>query len=284
MTNTEQTVAILTDSAADIPAELAAEHGIEVVHLSVNIAGKSYVGNELSSKELLKRMHESGEIVTTSLPPIGDFESAYRRLLEKYKHVVSVHVGPSFSGTIESAYVAAKSFPDQVEISNTKSLSMGEGLQAIAAAKLAKAGASLEEVLAHLNEIRPKAHQFTGFDTLEYLHKGGRIGRGAALLGSVLNLKPSIYADRNGEFAPFTRSAGEKGAIRDTMKWISQTLGDKKEAIFAVGYAFHKERAEKVAAAIHERFKPVGDLIIYEAGPAVSTHTGPGWGVSIMEV
>lgn len=276
-------VIILTDSAADVPPEMIADLGIEVVDLSVTIGGKTYVGNEITPEELLRQMQTSGEIAKTSLPAPGVFIKAYEAALEKADTVISVHVSSKLSGTYNAACQAAKDFGDRIHVFDSKALSMSEGLQVVEAARLAKTGATADEVMRKLEWVRHNVRQLTGFDSLEYLFKGGRIGKVGAFVGAILNLKVSITVDKNGEFAPVMKSRGDKAAVRDTVKWVAKQLGDYKRAVFAIGYLFNLERAEALKAALEENFDAV-EIYIYEAGPAISTHTGPGWGVAFFPV
>lgn len=278
----KQEVVIVTDSASDIPRELLEQYKIEVVDLSFTISGETYYGNDaMESKELLRRMEKSHELAQTAMPSVGQFEAMYESVLSRANQVFSMHISEKLSGTFESASMAAKKFGDKVHVFDTKNLSLGQGLQVIEAAKMALNKISLDEIKAAAEDIRSRSYQMTGLDTIEYLRRGGRIGAAASLLGSVLKLKPSIHVDKNGAFKPLFKSRGDKGAIRDTLKYVSDIVGEKK-ARFAVGYAFNRARADELKEIIMERFNHIGEPLLYEAGPIISTHTGPGWGVSII--
>lgn len=278
----QQTVAIVTDSASDIPKDLLEKYQIEVVDLSFTISGETYYGNDaMDPKELLHKMEESSELAQTAMPSVGQFEEMYRQVLKRADKVFSLHVSEKLSGTIESARAAAKRFGEDVHVFDTKNLSMGQGLQVIEAAKLALQKLPIEEIKKAAINVRDRSFQMTGFDDIEYLRRGGRIGNATKVIGSLLDLKISIFVDEDGAFEPAYKSRGNKGAIRDTLKFISEKVGDKK-AKFAVGYAFHHERADKLLATIKEHFPHSEEPILYEAGPVISTHTGPGWGVSII--
>lgn len=278
----KQSVTIVTDSACDIPKKLLEEYQIEVVDLSFTIGGETYYGNDsIESMELLRRMEESEELAQTAMPSVGQFEEMYAKALKRSHKVFSMHISHKVSGTIEAAKMAAKKFGDDVHVFDTKNLSMGQGLQVLEAAKLALEKISLEEIKHAAESVRDRSFQMTGFDNIEYLRRGGRIGNATSLVGSLLNLKPSIKVDVEGAFQPAYKSRGDKGAIRDTLKFISEKVGHK-HARFAVGYAFNRERADKLMTAIKENFSHIGEPIMYEAGPIISTHTGPGWGISII--
>lgn len=278
-------VVVLTDSASDIPQHILEELEIKVVELSFSIGGETFVGNDaLPSAELLRRMHESGELAKTSMPSVGQFVEAYTQALETADEVLSIHVSHALSGTMESALAAAEKFDGRVHVFDSLALSMSEGLLVMEAARLALEGKTISEIITGLEPVRARMQQITGFDSIEYLLKGGRIGRAAGFVGNILHLKPSVTVDRNGAFLPVMNSRGDKGAVRDTIKWIKKQLGDKRRAVFAVGYAFNRDRALAIAAEIKTHFEPVGEFMLYEAGPIISTHTGPGWGVSFYSV
>lgn len=286
MTQPKRRVAIVTDSAGDIPADMAAEHDIEVIQLSVTLNGVTRRGNEIESLELLKEMESSGALATTSLPPIGEFIHVYEEVLTRADEIISIHVSDKLSGTFNAACKAAEHFAGRVHTFDTLSLSAGQGLQALYAANQAKAGATVAEIVEKLEKLRVKTRQVCGVDTFDYLLKGGRVSKTAAFVGSILNLKVAIQTDRSGRLVPALKARGDKAAVRETVKWVQKQfdeMGCAPKGKFAIGYLFNTERAEAVRQAVVERFDAV-ELYMYEAGPVISTHTGPGWGVAFYPV
>lgn len=281
MSSTQHELAIITDSAADLTDDMIERYDIGVVDLSVTIGGETFFGNHgIESADLLKRMEENHEIAKTSMPSVGASKQAYECALEKAEKVLSIHISPSLSGTYNAALMAAKEFGDRVVVFDSRTLSMSQGFQAIEAAVLRAQGCTFHDILEKIKTLRENVHQLAGFDTLEYLVKGGRIGRAQSLIGSLLNLKPSIEVDTNGEFIACMKSRGNKGAVKDTIKWIKSRMKGHTKGVFAVGFAFNRDRAEAIAREIKEHFEVAGEVLIYEAGPIISTHTGPGWGVA----
>lgn len=277
----QDSLAVITDSAADLTNEMIAHYGIGVVDLSVTIGGETFYGNNgIPAADLLARMEQNHELAQTSMPSIGAFQEAYKKALETSDKVLSIHVSPSLSGTYNAALMAAKDFDGKVEVFDSQKLSMSEGFQVLEAARMNREGHTLSAILERLAIIRATIFQLTGFDSLDYLVKGGRIGKASSLVGAMLNLKPSITVNKQGEFVPVMKSRGNKGAVKDTIKWIKENMGKHRRGVFAVGFAFNRDRAETLAAAIEEHFDAVGGVLIYEAGPVISTHTGPGWGVT----
>lgn len=282
-TNEKRKIAIVTDSASDLPVELAEQYDVEVIQLSVTVGGVTYQGNELSSDDLWEKMQASGEMAKTSLPSIGAFVAMYERVLEQADEVLSIHVSNRLSGTYNAACQAAERFADKVHTFDTLNLSMGQGLQVLFAAKEARKGLSISEILHKLEERRPLGHQFAGVDTLDYLHKGGRVSKAAHLIGSVLNLKVAVETDPEGNLVPTMKARGDKAGLKETIKWVKKRLeeyGENARVSCAIGHVFNTERGEIVKKAIEEHFG-MAEMYMYEAGPTVSTHTGPGWGVAL---
>jgi DegV family protein with EDD domain len=277
----ERTFAVVTDSTADIAPELAAERRVTVVPLSVTIAGETMADQTLSQDEFFARMGRASELPTTSQPAPGAFVEAYRRVLETADSVVSVHISNRLSGTLESAIQASKEFPGRVHVFDSLNLSWGLGLQVMEAARLAEGGSGVEAALERLAHVRSRVRLIVGLDSLDNLAKGGRIGKVSAFLGSMLNLKVTLTVGEDGSFLPVARSRGERAAIDHTLAWVAEKVGTGGRASFAVGYAMHRERAERLAAEIRERFD-VDDLVIYEAGSVICAHTGTGWGVAVL--
>jgi len=226
-------------------------------------------------------MNAAPKLPTTSQPAIGSFVEAYERALETYENVVSVHISEHLSGTIESARAAAEQFAGKVHVFDSRNLSWGLGWQVLDAASAAAEGLGHDAALIRLTRIRDQVRMIVGFDSLDNLAKGGRIGRVGVFLGGMLNFKVTLTVDPNGEFQPVGRSRGDKAAFAHTLDWIAEKMGTATRGRFAIGHALGLERAEAYAAAFRERYD-VSELVIYETGSAISTHTGTGWGVAVV--
>jgi DegV family protein with EDD domain len=272
---------VITDSTADIPTEIAVAKGIGVVPLSVTIAGNTLPDGAITQAEFFARMNASPSLPTTSQPAPGAFVEAYERALEGAEQVISVHISNKLSGTIEAARQAAQQFAGRVHVFDSLNLSWGLGLQVVEAAEAAAAGLDVESALGRLAEARDNVRLIVGLDSLDNLAKGGRIGRVSALMGALLNLKVTLMVDPNGEFQPVARERGEKAALKHTMEWIAEQMGSRRRAKFAVGHALSLERARALAEQIRSAYDVV-DLVVYEAGSVICTHTGTGWGVAVL--
>ena len=201
------TVRVVTDSTADIPPEIAAELGIDVVPLNVHFGTDTYRDNiDLSADEFYQRLVSSPRPPTTSQPSVGAFLEVYQKALGEADGIVSVHISAKLSGTWNSAVQAREQLDDssRVQVVDTQQASMGLGWVAVTAAKAAQAGASLDEVASAAKSACEQVRVIFLVDTLEYLQKGGRIGKAQAMFGSVLAIKPLLTL-QDGEVHPMER-------------------------------------------------------------------------------
>lgn len=268
------TVRVVTDSTADLPPEVAQELGITVVPLLVLFGDEVYRdGVDLSNEEFFQRLATSPVLPTTSQPSVGAFEETYRRLAAETKEIVSIHVSARVSGTCESALQASNSLgaSPRIEIVDSQSTSMGLGFPVMAAAGAARAGASLEEVSAVARSVGRRHLLLALLETLEYLRRGGRIGRAQAFLGSVLNLKP-ILTLREGEVHPVARVRTRARAL-DQMFRYGMSHGDIEQV--AVIHGTTPEDAEMLARRVRERLPDV-PIHVGRLGPVLGVHGGPG--------
>lgn len=273
--------AVVTDSTADMAPEIAGKHGIGVVPLTVTFGDESFLDGVLSQQEFFDRMKAAPALPTTSQPAMGAFVDAYARELETAAAVVSVHISSRLSGTVESARAAAEQFPGRVHVFDSKNLSWALAWQVLDAAQAADEGLSPEAALTRLAAIRERSKLIVGLDSLTNLARGGRIGKVSAFLGSLLDMKVTFTVDSDGAFQPLARTRGEKAALQYTMDWVATQMGQATSGKFAVGHALSAERAHKLADALRARYD-VTDMVIYEAGTVVSTHTGTVWGVAVV--
>lgn len=273
--------AVITDSTADLTEEQAAAEGISVVPLSLCFGDEVYPDGVISQAEFFERIARSDTLPTTSQPPVGDFIAAYERALETAEEVISIHISSKLSGTFEGARQAAERFAGRVHVFDSHNLSWGLGWQVVDAARAAREGLSTAAALDRLAQVRERTKLIVGLDGLENLQKGGRIGRVGAFLGSLLNLKVTFTVDEDGAFVPLARSRGDKAAMRHTLDWVAEQMAGASHGRFAIGHALSLERAQWLRDQIAERFSAI-ELVVYEAGSVICTHTGTGWGVAVL--
>jgi len=266
-------VRIVTDSAADIPREEAQELGITVVPLYVRFGTQVYRdGIELSAEEFYQRLVTSGTFPVTSAPSPGEMAEIYDRLAEETDEIVSIHVSSRLSSVCEVASQgrAQMGRKCRVEVIDSLSGAMGEGLTAIVAARDAQGGANMDQVVDTARKAVAKAHVRMCFDTLEYLRRGGRIGRVQALLGSVLRINP-IVGVKDGEAHPYGRERSRAKAI-DRLYEFVESLANIRE--LAVEHATTPGEAEMLAQRLGSRF-PRERIHISRVAPVVGVHVGP---------
>jgi len=268
------TVRVVTDSTADLPVEVAQELDIAVVPLLVLFGDEVYRdGVDLSTDEFFQRLTTSPVLPTTSQPSVGAFQETYARVAAETKEIVSVHISARVSGTCESALQASESLSGspRIEVVDSRSTSMGLGFQVMAAARAARAGASLEEVAAVARSVGRRHLLLALLETLEYLRRGGRIGRAQAYLGSVLNLKPLLTLS-DGEVHPVARVRTRTRAL-DQMFQRAMAHGDIEQV--AVIHGTTPDDADMLAQRVREHLSDV-PVHVGRLGPALGVHGGPG--------
>lgn len=267
-------VHIVTDSTADLPAALADSYGISVVPLKVMFGMDTYRDRiDISEDEFYSRLATTKEMPKTSQPSSGEFEDVYRRLLADGNPIFSAHISARLSGTLNSAQTAAAAVAGvgEVRTFDTKQASMALGFVAMCLARAAKAGASLDELQKLAEEASNKTQLLFFVDTLEYLQRGGRIGRASAVIGSLLNVKPVLKLE-DGEVRPVERVRTRSKAIERVYEWLNGLSGPSKIAVLASPP--FDDRA-KLVERVRVRF-PNAKLYESLLGPVVGTHTGPG--------
>lgn len=271
-------IKIVTDSTSDIPRDVLEAHGIELVPLKVHFGSDTYHdGVDIHAEEFYRKLAESPELPTTSQPSPVDFMEVYKKLADTPDTaIISVHLSAAFSGTYQSAMLAKSLLEDQIriEIVDSKSASYGLGMLAIAAAEAARAGKSAEEILELLQKLRRETRLYFIVDTLEYLQKGGRIGKAAALVGSLLNLKPILTIDDGGEVAPVDKIRGSKKAQARIIELLKKDF-DGVTVDICIAHSVARERAEELFALVSGALQ-VRNHTYTELGPVIGTHVGPG--------
>ncbi len=277
-------VKIVTDGVSDITPKVAEELGITIVPLYVRFGAISYLaGVELSTEEFYQKLITSRTFPTTAAPSPGDFTKVYDKLAEETDEILSIHVTSKLSAVYEAALRGKEQMKMkrkcQVEIVDSKSAIMAQGLMVITAAKEAQNGANLDQVVNAVKEVIPKAHIRMCFDTLEYLRRGGRIGRAQALLGSMLRVNP-ILEMKNGEAYPVGRKRNRSKAIEALYNFARSFSSIRG---LAVEHATTPEEAEALAQRLDPVF-PRERIYISNVSPVVGAHVGPHViGISLLE-
>jgi len=275
-------VAIVTDSTADLTPELVEELGVTIVPLQVIFGDEAYrEGVNITTEEFYERLVRSRPLPTTSAPAVGDFQEAYERLLKEVDSIVSIHIGAKLSATVQAAQTARQSLakPERVEIVDSQAASLATGFAIMEAAEAIRAGAKLAEVKAAAESAVQRTHVLFMVDTLEYLRRGGRIGRARAYLGALLSIKP-ILSLREGEIYPEERV---RTRARGLERIIQSMVKHQNVKRAAVGHSTTPDEAESIRKRMEMAFPNVKVHLI-RFGPVLGTHAGPGIvGVGVME-
>ncbi|MBG9793940.1 hypothetical protein ABD76_16130 [Paenibacillus dendritiformis] len=271
-------IRIVTDSTADIPQELRERYGIEMIPLKVHFGNDMYQDAvTISAERFYQLLVEAKRLPTTSQPSPIEFLEVFKRLnAEHDTQIISIHLSAAFSGTYQSAVLAKNMMEEEVDITivDSKSASYGFGLIVVEAAKMAEAGRSKEEILAMIERYQRERKLFFLVDTLEYLQKGGRIGKAAAMFGTLLNIKPILSIDDEGEVYAVEKVRGHKKAAARILEMLKQEF-EGRPVHAVMGYTSNPSAADDLAAAIQNTLD-VRSMDYTIVGSVIGTHVGTG--------
>ena len=274
-------VKIVTDSVADISPEMAGELGITVVPLNVVFGNEIYRdGVDLTTDDFYRKLAENKILPTTSTPPLQTFIEVYEKLAEESEEILVITISRKLSATGESALKAVESVQKKcrIEIIPSQWAMMGEGLLVIAAAKAANDGKNIDELIHLTNQNISRVSMRIAFDTLEYLKRGGRIGKAKALLGSMLKVNP-ILGIKDGEVFPFGQERSRNKAMQNLYNFV--TSYSRIEGL-AVEDATTPDEADEFMARIRGVFPEV-PIYRSKVSPVIGTNVGPRViGVSVL--
>jgi DegV family protein with EDD domain len=273
--STKKKVAVVTDGACSLTPAQGLQYGVHVVPVHLNFGDKNFqVGVNLDAKEFYTLLRASKKLPTTAQPTAQDFIDVYSKLAQEAEEIVTVTISDKMSATLQSALMANEQFKDvPVHVVNSENVSLGFGMMAIAARAAAENGKSAKEVVELLERIKQNMNLFFTVETLEYLHKGGRIGGATAFLGSALAIKPILYV-KEGRIEPLERARTRKRAVARLFELVEEKIG-AKETHFAVLHCEAESEAREFGVQLRAKFN-CADLMIAEAGPVIGTHAGPG--------
>lgn len=281
------TVRVVTDSVADVPDEVMASLKIAFVPVTVRFGVEQFKDRiEMSVREFLRRLRATAQPVKTSQPSPGDFVNVFRAAGEGGHSVISIQPSAKLSGTYQSACMARDMLARQgydIEVVDTRLASMGQGWAVIEAARAALAGCNKAEILCRVQHVVERVKMLISVDTLEYIHRNGRIGRAQALLGSLLHIKP-ILTVTDGELDAVDKVVGAERVIARLVQHFQRLVPAGARVKCAVIHADAIERARELAEALGRVFH-ITELVTTETGPAIAANVGPGtYGAMIYEV
>lgn len=277
-------VAIVTDSTCNLTDDVAKAHGITVVPLNVHFGESVFADQvEISTDEFMEKMASSAPLPTTSQPSVGLFEEAFRKAASEQgvTDIVCLSISSKLSGTFQSASIAGQNLADSVnvEVVDTFSAAYGLGLQVLNAAELADDGKSAKEIAETLRNEINRYHLVFFVETLEHLRRGGRIGKAAQMVGTLLQLKPLLRVDE-GMIVPFERTRTRSRAIKTLVEFVAES-GPIDE--IGVLYNTTPDEAQKLADSLAQ-YTPGKQPVLSKLSPVIAAHIGPDvLGVALKE-
>ena len=274
---------LLTDSSADLSAELVRDLDIQVLPLSFTIHNKNYYNypdnRDMNPHEFYIRLRH-GEVATTSAMNVAQYTEVMEPFLQQGLDVLILAFSSGLSSTYQSSRLAAEELMEKypqrkIFTVDTLCASMGQGLLVYLAARKRQDGASIEEVR-HWTETRKLSicHQFT-VDDLHFLKRGGRISGATALMGTMLNIKPVLHVDDTGRLVNIGKARGRQAALKALMDKMEQTAIDPHSQTVFISHGDCPEDAQTLAQMVRERFG-VREIVINYIGPVIGAHSGPG--------
>lgn len=272
-------IAIVTDSTSDIPIDLVQKYEITVVPLIVAFGSEeTYMddGKDITIKQFYQKLQTVSKLPTSTQPTPSDFLKTYRGLLEKgYDSIISIHISQKMSGTLASALAAKKELANQdIEVIDSYNVHMPCGIIVIKAAEMAQQGKSKEEILDKVYDLRNKVKTLFVPKTLEYLQKGGRIGKAKGLVASLLEIKPILTID-SGEISQFKTTRRWNQAKAELINSMSKMVSQPEKLVVAISDSDNKEEGDMLEQTIRDKFNP-REIIRADIGVIVGAHVGPG--------
>ncbi len=269
-------IRIVIDSTSDVTDDIIKKYNLKMVPLTVNFENESFLDKvELSSSDFFEKLVKAEKLPTTSQVSPGAFAEAFSEILLEGDQVLGIFLASEFSGTYDSARIARDMIgSDNIRIIDSKSVCLGTFSLILEAIELVRQNKDIDEIVTELEKDKGKIVAAAGLDTLKYLEKGGRLSKGQAVIGSVLNIKP-ILEIKDGKLTVIEKVRGKNKIIKWFDEWIEKNnynLSDKTVLLF---YAQNYDQLKALREAIEEKYK-IKNIIEQEVGAVIGTHAGPG--------
>lgn len=268
-------VVVVTDSTATVPSDLVQALDIRIVPVLLVLDNQTFRdGVDIAPGEVYRWLRTSKQIPTSAAPSVGDFVRTFATAAQEASGIVSIHMSPDLSSTYNVALTASQLVEGTpIRVINCHTAAIGQGFTALEAARAAATGATLDEVVSRIEEVAAKVNLFLTLDTFEYLHRSGRIGGAAALMGTLLQIKPLLYLD-DGRIGVMAKPRTKPKAIRLLVQRMAERVGDRPLHA-AVFHADALSEAEDLRQLLADTFDCV-ELYVTEFTPVMGAHTGPG--------
>ena len=266
-------VKIVTDSLADIPPTLLQELDITAIPCIVRFGHTEYRDRiDLMPCEFYQKLSVSHQLPTTAAPASGVFEDTFRRLAQTTDQILAIHTISTLTGVYNASQIAAREIPHvRIELIDSQQVSMSLGWLVIQAARAAQAGKQLDEIKTMVLDTLKRVHIIAMLDTLEYAQRGGRLGKGTALVGTLLNVKPLLSAE-NGEIVPLENVRTQRRAIERLIEIVQHSGSVQELAVVHAHSPLLARQVQETLAGIY----PNKEILLSETGPVLGTHAGPG--------
>lgn len=269
-------IRIVIDSTSDVTDEIIEKYNLKMVPLTVNFENGSFLDKiELNSKDFFDKLEKSEKLPTTTLVSPGAFVEAFSEILMEGDQVLGIFLASEFSGTHDSARMAKEMIgSDDIHIIDTRSVCLGSFALILEAIELVEQGKAIEEIVEELNKLKENIVAVAALDTLKYLEKGGRLSKGQAVVGSLLNIKPIIEI-KEGKLAVIEKIRGKNKTIKWFDEWIEKNNYDLTDKTLLLFHGRAYDQLKILRETIEEKYK-IKNIIEQEIGAVIGTHAGPG--------
>lgn len=276
-------IRIVIDSTSDVTEEIIEKYNLKMVPLTVNFENESFLDKvELSSAEFFEKLEKSEKLPTTSQVSPGSFVEAFSEILLEGDQVLGIFLASEFSGTYDSARIAKDMVgSDNIRIIDSRSVCLGTFSLILEAIRLVNEKKTIDQIVSELEETKEKIVAVAALDTLKYLEKGGRLSKGQAVVGSILNIKPVIEI-KDGKLAVIEKIRGKNKTIKWIDEWIEKNNYDLSDKTVLLFHARSYDQLKALRETIEQKYK-IKEIIEQEIGPVIGTHAGPGvLGISFL--
>lgn len=268
-------IALVTDSTADLTKEMQKELNLHVIPLKLRFEEDEFKDGEMTAVDFYTRLANCTTLPKTSQPSPDDFIRLYQRLLTDHDEILSIHLSSGLSGTLNSAYLAKEKLKEKIHIVDSKNISLGTGLMVMEAAQLIREEWAIPQILEKLSAARKKIETLFTLNTLEYLHKGGRIGKVSGLLGSLLKIKPIVRVNEEGIYVPQGIARSQDRALHGIVNAFHGLAKGRKPSTIIVAHGAAEQAGLKLKDALENTFN-LKISTFTQVGPVIGVHTGPG--------